>query len=90
MFPPTVPPQEPGNCPIAVEKSWIPFRGHCYHFEASSKMSWPKASLACLQLGKGSRSLIVIPDFILKQVEETIIEEILRFANILIERVWIP
>lgn len=89
MLSPTVPPQEPGNCPLTVEKSWIPFRGHCYHFEASSKMSWPKASLACLQLGKCFHSLIIISDFILKQVEETNIK-ILRFVNILIERMWIP
>ncbi|XP_026542182.1 macrophage mannose receptor 1-like isoform X2 [Notechis scutatus] len=59
VFPPTVPPQEPGNCPLAVEKSWVPFRGHCYHFEASSKMSWPKASLACLQL---DASLVSVMD----------------------------
>ncbi|XP_039187396.1 macrophage mannose receptor 1-like isoform X1 [Crotalus tigris] len=59
VFPPTVPPQEPGNCPLTVEKSWIPFRGHCYHFEASSKMSWPKASLACLQL---DASLVSVMD----------------------------
>ncbi|XP_070582573.1 macrophage mannose receptor 1-like [Erythrolamprus reginae] len=59
VLPPTVPPQEPGNCPVAVDKSWIPFRGHCYHFEASSKMNWPKASLACLQL---DASLVSVMD----------------------------
>ncbi|XP_062983516.1 macrophage mannose receptor 1-like [Elgaria multicarinata webbii] len=49
--PPTEPPQLPGKCPESLEQSWIAFRGHCYHFESSSKKTWPRASLACLQLG---------------------------------------
>ncbi|XP_061441866.1 LOW QUALITY PROTEIN: macrophage mannose receptor 1-like [Rhineura floridana] len=48
---PTEPPQLPGKCPESEEKPWIPFRGHCYHFESTSKKTWPQASLACLQLG---------------------------------------
>lgn len=48
--PPTEPPQLPGKCPESEENPWIPFRGHCYHFESSSKKSWPRASLACHQL----------------------------------------
>ncbi|KAM6451461.1 macrophage mannose receptor 1-like isoform 1-T1 [Liasis olivaceus] len=59
VLPPPVPPQEPGKCPESVEKSWIPFRGHCYHFEASTKKNWPRASLACLQL---DASLVSVTD----------------------------
>uniref|UniRef100_A0A8D2IVV1 Macrophage mannose receptor 1 n=1 Tax=Varanus komodoensis TaxID=61221 RepID=A0A8D2IVV1_VARKO len=57
--PPTEPPQLPGRCPESLETPWIPFRGHCYHFESSSKMNWAKASLTCLQLGA---SLVSVSD----------------------------
>ncbi|ETE61035.1 Macrophage mannose receptor 1, partial [Ophiophagus hannah] len=82
VFPPTVPPQEPGNCPLAVEKSWIPFRGHCYHFEASSKMSWPKASLACLQL---DASLVSVMD----TAEATFLTEIIENLESKSQAFWI-
>ncbi|XP_042329971.1 macrophage mannose receptor 1-like [Sceloporus undulatus] len=47
---PTEPPQHPGKCPESEDKSWLPFRGHCYYFESSARKNWPRASLACLQL----------------------------------------
>ncbi|XP_053119453.1 macrophage mannose receptor 1 isoform X2 [Hemicordylus capensis] len=56
---PTEPPQLPGKCPESEEKPWIPFRGHCYHFESSTRMSWSSASLACFRL---DASLVSIMD----------------------------
>ncbi|XP_077159612.1 macrophage mannose receptor 1-like [Paroedura picta] len=47
---PTEVPQLPGKCPESEDKSWIPFRGHCYYFESSSKKPWSRASLECLKL----------------------------------------
>uniref|UniRef100_A0A663LWS6 C-type lectin domain-containing protein n=1 Tax=Athene cunicularia TaxID=194338 RepID=A0A663LWS6_ATHCN len=36
--------QLPGKCPESRgHKSWIPFHGHCYYFEASRKRSWSQA-----------------------------------------------
>ncbi|CAI5788830.1 Uncharacterized protein PODLI_1B041026 [Podarcis lilfordi] len=68
---PTEPPQLPGKCPESLETPWIPFRGHCYHFETSSKKSWPQASLACLQLGAGLVSVVdaVESHFLAENVE---------------------
>uniref|UniRef100_A0A8B9Q0T2 C-type lectin domain-containing protein n=1 Tax=Apteryx owenii TaxID=8824 RepID=A0A8B9Q0T2_APTOW len=41
---PTEPPELPGKCPESKgHKSWIPFHGHCYYFEASRKRSWSQA-----------------------------------------------
>uniref|UniRef100_A0A8D0EN57 C-type lectin domain-containing protein n=1 Tax=Strix occidentalis caurina TaxID=311401 RepID=A0A8D0EN57_STROC len=41
---PTEPLQLPGKCPESRgHKSWIPFHGHCYYFEASRKRSWSQA-----------------------------------------------
>ncbi|XP_008490918.2 macrophage mannose receptor 1-like [Calypte anna] len=49
---PTEPPQLPGKCPESRgHKSWIPFHGHCYYFEASRKRSWSEAQQECAQLG---------------------------------------
>lgn len=49
---PTEPPQLPGKCPESRgHKSWIPFSGHCYYFEASKKRSWSQAHEECAQLG---------------------------------------
>uniref|UniRef100_A0A803SZJ7 Mannose receptor C-type 1 n=1 Tax=Anolis carolinensis TaxID=28377 RepID=A0A803SZJ7_ANOCA len=55
---PTEPPQQPGKCPESEEKPWLPFRGHCYHFEASARKNWPRASLACLQLDANLVSIV--------------------------------
>uniref|UniRef100_A0A8C3QRN8 MRC1 protein n=1 Tax=Cyanoderma ruficeps TaxID=181631 RepID=A0A8C3QRN8_9PASS len=49
---PTEPPQLPGKCPESRgHKSWIPFSGHCYYFEASKKRSWSQAHEECARLG---------------------------------------
>lgn len=50
---PTEPPQLPGKCPESRgHKSWIPFSGHCYYFEASKKRSWSQAHEECARLGE--------------------------------------
>ncbi|XP_008296580.1 macrophage mannose receptor 1 [Stegastes partitus] len=57
---PTEPPQLPGNCPEPKkQKTWIPFRGHCYHFVRSMVDNWAHASVACLKMGA---SLVSIED----------------------------
>ncbi|NXJ75615.1 MRC1 protein, partial [Trogon melanurus] len=49
---PTEPPQLPGKCPESRgHKSWIPFHGHCYYFEAARKRSWSQAQQECTRLG---------------------------------------
>ncbi|XP_009084157.3 macrophage mannose receptor 1-like isoform X1 [Serinus canaria] len=49
---PTEPPQLPGKCPESRgHKSWIPFSGHCYYFEASKKRRWSQAHEECARLG---------------------------------------
>lgn len=49
---PTEPPQLSGNCPESKkEKTWIPFRGHCYSFLSSKVDNWAHASVECLKLG---------------------------------------
>uniref|UniRef100_A0A8C5J3A2 MRC1 protein n=1 Tax=Junco hyemalis TaxID=40217 RepID=A0A8C5J3A2_JUNHY len=49
---PTEPPQLPGKCPESRgHKSWIPFSGHCYYFEATKKRSWSQAHEECARLG---------------------------------------
>ncbi|XP_026505209.1 macrophage mannose receptor 1-like [Terrapene carolina triunguis] len=48
---PTDPPQLPGKCPKSRNPlSWIPFRGHCYFFNAHST-SWAETSTECTRLG---------------------------------------
>ncbi|XP_027514430.1 macrophage mannose receptor 1-like [Corapipo altera] len=48
---PTDPAQLPGDCSEGDElQAWIPFRGHCYYFEASAERSWALASLECARL----------------------------------------
>ncbi|KAI4806365.1 hypothetical protein KUCAC02_017193 [Chaenocephalus aceratus] len=57
---PTEPPQLPGNCPeTKKQKSWIPFRGHCYSFLNSVTDSWAHASVECLKM---DASLVSIED----------------------------
>ncbi|XP_032407990.1 macrophage mannose receptor 1 isoform X1 [Xiphophorus hellerii] len=69
---PTEPPQLPGNCPEPKkDRSWIPFRGHCYYFLASVAENWAHASVECIKLGA---SLVSIQDpieaeFIQKNIE---------------------
>lgn len=49
---PTEPPQLPGNCPEPKkQKSWIPFRGHCYSFHSTVVDKWAHASVECLKMG---------------------------------------
>lgn len=49
---PTEPPQLPGNCPEPKkQKSWIPFRGHCYSFHSAVTDKWAHASVECLKMG---------------------------------------
>uniref|UniRef100_A0A8B9BIN9 Macrophage mannose receptor 1 n=1 Tax=Anser brachyrhynchus TaxID=132585 RepID=A0A8B9BIN9_9AVES len=48
---PTEPPQLPGKCPESKgHKSWVPFHGHCYYFEATRKKSWSQAHQECMRL----------------------------------------
>uniref|UniRef100_A0A8C3CTJ7 C-type lectin domain-containing protein n=1 Tax=Cairina moschata TaxID=8855 RepID=A0A8C3CTJ7_CAIMO len=48
---PTEPPQLPGKCPESKgHKSWVPFHGHCYYFEATRKKSWSQARQECMRL----------------------------------------
>uniref|UniRef100_A0A803W7V7 Mannose receptor C-type 1 n=1 Tax=Ficedula albicollis TaxID=59894 RepID=A0A803W7V7_FICAL len=59
---PTEPPQLPGKCPESRgHKSWIPFSGHCYYFEATKKRSWSQAHEECARLGEfpGHSSFII-------------------------------
>ncbi|XP_030635018.1 macrophage mannose receptor 1 [Chanos chanos] len=69
---PTEPPQHPGNCPEPKKrKTWIPFRGHCYAFIASSTENWAHATVECMRMGA---SLVSVEDplesgFIQKNLE---------------------
>ncbi|XP_070783907.1 macrophage mannose receptor 1 [Enoplosus armatus] len=57
---PTEPPQLPGNCPESKkQKTWVPFRGHCYAFLSSVVDNWAHASVKCLKMGA---SLVSIED----------------------------
>ncbi|KAM9163688.1 macrophage mannose receptor 1-like isoform 1-T1 [Pangshura tecta] len=48
---PTDPPQLPGKCPKSRNPlSWIPFRGHCYSFNAHVT-TWAESSTECIRLG---------------------------------------
>ncbi|NWY51314.1 MRC1 protein, partial [Chionis minor] len=58
---PTEPPQLPGKCPESRgHKSWIPFHGHCYYFEASRKRSWSQAQQECARL---AANLVSVGDY---------------------------
>ncbi|NXC39026.1 MRC1 protein, partial [Penelope pileata] len=58
---PTEPPQLPGKCPESKgHKSWIPFHGHCYYFEASRKKSWSQANQECARL---AADLVSVGDY---------------------------
>ncbi|XP_027551485.1 macrophage mannose receptor 1-like isoform X1 [Neopelma chrysocephalum] len=58
---PTEPPQLPGKCPESRgHKSWIPFHGHCYYFEASRKRSWSQSHQECARLGA---DLVSVEDY---------------------------
>ena len=49
---PTDPPQLAGNCPEPKnQKTWLPFRGHCYFFVSSNLDNWAHASVECLKMG---------------------------------------
>ncbi|KAM6101738.1 macrophage mannose receptor 1-like isoform 1-T1 [Theristicus caerulescens] len=58
---PIEPPQLPGKCPESRgHKSWIPFHGHCYYFEASRKRSWSQAHQECARL---AANLVSVGDY---------------------------
>ncbi|XP_074430632.1 macrophage mannose receptor 1-like isoform X3 [Larus michahellis] len=58
---PTEPPQLPGKCPESRgHKSWIPFHGHCYYFDASRKRSWSQAHQECARL---AANLVSVGDY---------------------------
>ncbi|XP_074013154.1 macrophage mannose receptor 1-like [Numenius arquata] len=58
---PTEPPQLPGKCPESRgHKSWIPFHGHCYYFDASRKRSWSQAHQECARL---AADLVSVGDY---------------------------
>ncbi|KAM9332480.1 macrophage mannose receptor 1-like isoform 2-T2 [Pholidichthys leucotaenia] len=49
---PTQPPQFPGSCPESKrQRTWIPFRGHCYLFLWAIQESWAHASVECIKMG---------------------------------------
>ncbi|KAK2859585.1 hypothetical protein Q5P01_004205 [Channa striata] len=55
---PTEPPQLPGNCPESKkQRTWIPFRGHCYSFLSSMVDNWAHASVECLKMGASLASI---------------------------------
>ncbi|XP_015472732.1 macrophage mannose receptor 1-like [Parus major] len=43
-------PQDIGQCPEFDHISWIPFRSHCYNFNAN-EMSWAQSVTQCIQSG---------------------------------------
>ncbi|XP_018764911.2 macrophage mannose receptor 1-like [Serinus canaria] len=47
---PSDPPQDIGQCPESDHISWIPFRSHCYNFNAN-EMSWAQSVTQCIQSG---------------------------------------
>nr|XP_014124972.1 macrophage mannose receptor 1 [Zonotrichia albicollis] len=47
---PSDPPQDIGQCPESDHISWIPFRSHCYNFNAN-EMSWAQSMTQCIQSG---------------------------------------
>ncbi|GAB0184746.1 macrophage mannose receptor 1-like [Grus japonensis] len=47
---PSDPPQDIGKCPESDHRAWIPFRSHCYYFNAN-EMSWAQALTQCVQSG---------------------------------------
>uniref|UniRef100_A0A3Q3VSG6 Macrophage mannose receptor 1 n=1 Tax=Mola mola TaxID=94237 RepID=A0A3Q3VSG6_MOLML len=56
---PTDPPQLAGNCPEPKnQKTWIPFRGHCYFFVSSNVDNWAHASVECLKMGASLVSIV--------------------------------
>ncbi|XP_064018341.1 macrophage mannose receptor 1-like [Pogoniulus pusillus] len=58
---PTDPPQLPGKCPESRgQTSWVPFHGHCYHFQASRKRAWAEAREECARLGA---NLVSVGDY---------------------------
>ncbi|NXT81496.1 MRC1 protein, partial [Zapornia atra] len=58
---PTEPPQLPGKCPESRgHKSWLPFHGHCYYFEASRKRIWSQANQECARL---AGNLVSVQDY---------------------------
>ncbi|XP_076014204.1 macrophage mannose receptor 1 [Genypterus blacodes] len=57
---PTDPPQLPGHCPEPKkQKSWLPFKGHCYSFLSSRVDNWAHASVECMRMGA---SLVSVED----------------------------
>ncbi|XP_035172821.1 macrophage mannose receptor 1-like isoform X2 [Oxyura jamaicensis] len=47
---PSDPPQDIGKCPESDHIAWIPFRSHCYYFNAN-EMSWAQSVTQCIQSG---------------------------------------
>ncbi|XP_066847759.1 macrophage mannose receptor 1-like isoform X2 [Anser cygnoides] len=47
---PSDPPQDIGKCPESDPIAWIPFRSHCYYFNAN-EMSWAQSVTQCIQSG---------------------------------------
>ncbi|OXB84687.1 UNVERIFIED_CONTAM: hypothetical protein H355_001164 [Colinus virginianus] len=47
---PSDPPQDIGKCPQSGRIAWIPFRSHCYYFNAN-EMSWVQSVTQCVQSG---------------------------------------
>ncbi|XP_065587419.1 macrophage mannose receptor 1-like [Cyrtonyx montezumae] len=47
---PSDPPQDIGKCPQSGHIAWIPFRSHCYYFNAN-EMSWVQSVTQCVQSG---------------------------------------
>uniref|UniRef100_A0AAQ6AA14 Macrophage mannose receptor 1 n=1 Tax=Amphiprion ocellaris TaxID=80972 RepID=A0AAQ6AA14_AMPOC len=80
---PTEPPQLPGSCPEPKkQKTWIPFRGHCYYFVSSVVDNWAHASVECLKMGA---SLVSIED----PAEGTFIQQNLELLQDGAKTFWI-
>ncbi|XP_055073374.2 macrophage mannose receptor 1 [Misgurnus anguillicaudatus] len=81
-FAPTDPPQLAGNCPESKNRGWIPFRGNCYTFMASTRDSWAHATVECIRMGA---SLVSIED----QIESQFIQQNLEILHDEVKSVWI-
>ncbi|XP_072781570.1 macrophage mannose receptor 1 isoform X2 [Taeniopygia guttata] len=47
---PSDPPQDIGQCPESDHISWIPFRSHCYNFNAN-EITWAQSVTQCIRSG---------------------------------------
>ncbi|XP_017584697.1 PREDICTED: macrophage mannose receptor 1 isoform X1 [Corvus brachyrhynchos] len=67
---PSDPPQDTGTCPESDHISWIPFRSHCYNFNAN-EMSWAQSVTQCVQSGAVLTSIedVVESNFLIEHAD---------------------